>query len=75
MQASMIWLDICGFCGYKRKMEVAESNLQPLVTALRRSGKFDKVGYETMVRETTRSLCYWHALALTSYFVTGAISR
>lgn len=28
----MIWLDICSFCGFKRKMEIAESNLQPLVT-------------------------------------------
>jgi len=33
LQASMIWLDIRGFCGFKRKMEVAESNLQPLITA------------------------------------------
>lgn len=28
----MIWLDVCSFCGFKRKMEIAESNLQPLVT-------------------------------------------
>jgi hypothetical protein len=48
LQASMLWLDICGFCGYKRKMENAESNLQPLVTALRRFGKFDKAVYETI---------------------------
>jgi hypothetical protein len=48
LQASMIWLDVCGFCGHKRKMEVAESNLQPLVTALRRFGKFDKAAYETI---------------------------
>ena len=32
IQASMIWLDVCSFCGFKRKMEIAESNLQPLVT-------------------------------------------
>lgn len=49
LQASMIWLDVCGFCGYKRKMEIAESNLQPLVTALRRFGKFDRVAYEDVV--------------------------
>jgi hypothetical protein len=48
LQASMIWLDVCGFCGHKRKMEIAESNLQPLVTALRRFGKFDKAAYETV---------------------------
>lgn len=48
LQASMIWLDVCGFCGHKRKMEIAESNLQPLVTALRRFGKFDKAAYETI---------------------------
>lgn len=47
LQASMIWLDVCGFCGHKRKMEIAESNLQPLVTALRRFGKFDKAAYQT----------------------------
>jgi hypothetical protein len=47
LQASMLWLDICGFCGYRRKMENAESNLQPLVTALRRCGKFDKATYQT----------------------------
>lgn len=46
LQASMIWLDVCSFCGYKRKMETAESNLQPLVTALRRFGKFDRAAYE-----------------------------
>jgi hypothetical protein len=46
LQASMLWLDICGFCGYRRKMENAESNLQPLVTALRRCGKFDKATYQ-----------------------------
>ena len=48
LQASMIWLDVCGFCGHKRKMEIAESNLQPLVTALRRFGKFDKAAYQTI---------------------------
>jgi hypothetical protein len=48
LQASMLWLDICGFCGYRRKMENAESNLQPLVTALRRCGKFDKATYQTI---------------------------
>ncbi|KAF2022404.1 C2H2 type zinc finger domain-containing protein [Aaosphaeria arxii CBS 175.79] len=45
LQASMIWLDIGAFCGYRRKMEIAESNLQPLVTALRRAGKLDHVSY------------------------------
>lgn len=49
LQASMIWLDICGFCGYRRKMEIAESNLQPIVTVLRRCGKFDRVAYEDII--------------------------
>ncbi|PVH98847.1 C2H2 type zinc finger domain-containing protein [Periconia macrospinosa] len=47
LQASMLWLDIAAFCGFKRKMEIAESSLQPLVTALRRAGKLDKVSYVT----------------------------
>lgn len=28
----MMWLDIGVFCGYKRKMQIAESHLQPLCT-------------------------------------------
>lgn len=28
----MLWLDIGAFCGYRRKMEIAESSLQFLVT-------------------------------------------
>ncbi|KAL4968214.1 C2H2-type zinc finger protein [Aspergillus stella-maris] len=44
-QASMMWLDIGVFCGYKRKMQIAESNLQPLCTALRRAGAFDRSFY------------------------------
>ncbi|OMP82922.1 hypothetical protein BK809_0001113 [Diplodia seriata] len=32
LQAYMTWLDIGIWCGYKRKMEIAESNLQPLCT-------------------------------------------
>jgi hypothetical protein len=53
LQASMIWLDVCGFCGHKRKMEIAESNLLPLVTALRRFGKFDRVTYESITPAST----------------------
>ncbi|KAF2629060.1 C2H2 type zinc finger domain-containing protein [Macroventuria anomochaeta] len=45
LQASMLWLDIGAFCGYRRKMEIAESSLQPLVTALRRAGRLDYVRY------------------------------
>lgn len=45
LQASMSWLDTCAFCGFTRKMEIAEANLQPLVTALRRFGKFDRGTY------------------------------
>ncbi|KAL4976873.1 hypothetical protein BDW66DRAFT_166179 [Aspergillus desertorum] len=41
-QASMMWLDIGIFCGYKRKMQIAESHLQPLCTALRGAGAFDR---------------------------------
>ncbi|KAL4807498.1 hypothetical protein BDV18DRAFT_151524 [Aspergillus unguis] len=44
-QASMMWLDIGVFCGYQRKMQIAESNLQPLCTALRRAGAFDRSFY------------------------------
>ncbi|KAL3471069.1 hypothetical protein BJX99DRAFT_33097 [Aspergillus californicus] len=44
-QASMMWLDIGIFCGYKRKMQIAESHLQPLCTALRRGGAFDRSFY------------------------------
>jgi hypothetical protein len=32
LQASMLWLDIGVFCGYTRKMQIAESYLQPLCT-------------------------------------------
>lgn len=35
LQASMIWLDIGVFCGYTRKMQIAESYLQPLCTVSR----------------------------------------
>ncbi|KAH8729139.1 C2H2 type zinc finger domain-containing protein [Phaeosphaeriaceae sp. PMI808] len=45
LQASMIWLDIGAFCGFRRKMEIAESSLQALVTALRRAGRLDYVRY------------------------------
>lgn len=45
LQASMSWLDTCAFCGFTRKMEIAEANLQPLVTALRRFAKFDRGSY------------------------------
>ena len=41
----MMWLDSSAHCGYKRRMEIAESYFQPLVTALRRAGKFDAVAY------------------------------
>ncbi|KAL4944372.1 hypothetical protein BDV06DRAFT_210294 [Aspergillus oleicola] len=44
-QASMMRLDIGVFCGYKRKMQIAESHLQPLCTALRRAGAFDRSFY------------------------------
>ncbi|KAF2014451.1 hypothetical protein BU24DRAFT_481913 [Aaosphaeria arxii CBS 175.79] len=49
LQAFMIWLDIGVFCGFRRKMEIAESNLLPLVTGLRRAGKFDRVTYTQIV--------------------------
>jgi hypothetical protein len=49
LQASMLWLDIGAFCGFRRKMEIAESNLQGLVTALRRTGRFDHVRYPTIL--------------------------
>lgn len=48
LQACMLWLDIGAFCGYRRKMEVAESSLQSLVTALRRAGRLDYVRYPTV---------------------------
>jgi hypothetical protein len=49
LQASMLWLDIGAFCGFRRKMEIAESSLQGLVTALRRAGRFDQVRYPIIV--------------------------
>jgi hypothetical protein len=49
LQASMLWLDIGAFCGFRRKMEIAESSLQGTVTALRRTGRFDQVRYPTIV--------------------------
>lgn len=45
LQASMLWLDIGAFCGFRQKMQMAESSLQALVTALRRAGRFDGVRY------------------------------
>lgn len=48
LQACMLWIDITAFSGFKRKMEIAESSLQPLVTALRRAGKFDRVAYSAI---------------------------
>ncbi|KAJ4376924.1 hypothetical protein N0V86_006362 [Didymella sp. IMI 355093] len=48
LQACMLWLDIGAFCGYRRKMEIAESSLQSLVTALRRAGRLDYVRYPTV---------------------------
>ncbi|KAJ5300346.1 uncharacterized protein N7443_005348 [Penicillium atrosanguineum] len=45
LQASMLWLDIGISCGFTRKMQIAESYLQPLSTALRRAITFDKSAY------------------------------
>ncbi|KAL2690420.1 putative transcription factor with C2H2 and Zn(2)-Cys(6) DNA binding domain [Phyllosticta citricarpa] len=45
LQAFMLWLDIGIFCGYKRKMEIAESDLLPLCTALRKAGAFNRSFY------------------------------
>ncbi|ORY01675.1 hypothetical protein BCR34DRAFT_627710 [Clohesyomyces aquaticus] len=49
LQASMLWLDIGAFCGYTRKMEIAESSLQNLVTGLRRAGRLDHVRYPAVI--------------------------
>jgi hypothetical protein len=49
LQASMLWLDVFAFSGFIRKMEIAEANIGPLVTALRRFGKFDRVAYGSNV--------------------------
>ncbi|CAG8145906.1 unnamed protein product [Penicillium salamii] len=48
LQASMLWLDIGIFCGYKRKMQIAESYLQPLCTAFRRAVAFDRSTYSRL---------------------------
>jgi hypothetical protein len=45
LQAFMLWIDIGAFCGFRRKMQLAESSLQVLVTALRRAGRLDGVRY------------------------------
>jgi hypothetical protein len=55
LQASMLWLDIGAFCGFRRKMEIAESSLQGTVTALRRTGRFDQVRYPNIVPVTEDS--------------------
>ena len=60
LQASMIWLDVAAFCGFKRKMEVAESNLQPLITAMRRYGKFDRVAYSPITPSAADSASQLH---------------
>lgn len=52
LQASMLCLDIGAFCGFQRKMEVAESSLQVLVTSLRRAGRFDDVRYPAIMPES-----------------------
>jgi hypothetical protein len=49
LQASMLWLDIGAFCGYKHKMQTAEGSLQALITALRRAGRFDGVRYPIII--------------------------
>ncbi|KAJ5757259.1 uncharacterized protein N7511_007441 [Penicillium nucicola] len=48
LQASMLWLDIGIFCGYRRKMQIAESYLQPLCTAFRRAAAFDRSTYSNV---------------------------
>ncbi|KAJ5917213.1 hypothetical protein N7466_010767 [Penicillium verhagenii] len=48
LQASMLWLDIGIFSGYKRKMQIAESYLQPLVTAFRRAAAYDRSTYSAI---------------------------
>ncbi|KAF9892629.1 hypothetical protein FE257_001031 [Aspergillus nanangensis] len=53
LQSSMMWLDIGIFCGYRRKMQIAESYLQPLCTALRRAGIFDRSSYARFELDAT----------------------
>ncbi|KAJ5096575.1 hypothetical protein N7456_007296 [Penicillium angulare] len=48
LQASMLWLDIGISCGYTRKMLISESYLQPLCTALRRAGAFNRSTYNAI---------------------------
>ena len=59
----MLWIDIGIYCGYTRKMEIAESHFQPLcnvsltnlscsadkIQALRRAGAFDRAMYDEIV--------------------------
>ncbi|KAJ4386450.1 hypothetical protein N0V93_009346 [Gnomoniopsis smithogilvyi] len=40
LQASLMWLELGKWCGFKRKMEIAESFFQPHLTMLRRAGTF-----------------------------------
>ncbi|KAF3039906.1 hypothetical protein E8E12_005699 [Didymella heteroderae] len=61
LQACMLWLDIGAFCGYRRKMEIAESSLQSLVTALRRAGRLDYVRYPTVTPSSEDSEKELHA--------------
>jgi hypothetical protein len=49
LQAFMLWIDIGAFCGFRRKMQLAEGSLEVLVTALRRAGRFDGVRYPVIM--------------------------
>ncbi|CRG92015.1 Zinc finger protein klf1 [Talaromyces islandicus] len=48
LQTEMLWLDMGVFCGYKRKMHIAEGSLQHLTTALRRAGAFERSSYSSI---------------------------
>lgn len=55
-QAWIINLEIGLWSGYSRKVEIAESFLQPLVTMLRRDGKLKRSGYSEPINGTEANM-------------------
>jgi hypothetical protein len=65
VQAFLITLDIGLWSGHGRKVEIAESFLQPLLTMLRRGGKLRRSGYPKIIlehgEEPEAAARTWHA--------------
>lgn len=55
LQGFCIILELGLWSGHSRRVEIAESFLQPLVTMMRRAGKFRRAGYAQTARNTEPS--------------------